>query len=88
MHEPKASALRNQDRYCIIRVCVLKHALPAKCILNVLFLVQPSRCVETYSRAVFHTSDRNGVDLVSHSATITVSNQTGLKLCNIYLMHT
>ena len=75
MHEPKASALRNRDRYCIIRVCVLKHALPAtcKCVLNVLFLVadfQPSGCVETYSRAVFHASDRNGVDLVSHSATV------------------
>ena len=66
MHEPKASALRNRDRYCIIRVCVLKHALPAKCVLNVLFLVadvQPSRCVETYSRAVLHASDRNSVDL-------------------------
>ena len=52
---------------------MLKHALPAKCVLNVLFLVadfQPSRCVETYSRAVFHASDRNGVDLVSHSATV------------------
>ena len=49
---------------------------------------QPSRCVETYSRAVLHASDRNGVDLVSHSATITVSNQTGLKLYNIYVMHT
>ena len=64
-------------RYCIIRVCTLKHTLPAKCVLNVLFLVavfQPSRFVETYSRAVFHASDRNGVDLVSHSATITVSN--------------
>ena len=31
---------------------------------------QPSRCVETYSRAVFHASDRNGVDLVSHSASL------------------
>ena len=64
--------------------------ITAKCVLNVLFLVadfQPSRCVETYSRAGFHASDRNGVDLVSHSATITVSNQTGLKLCNVYLMH-
>ena len=63
-------------------------ALPAKRVLNVLFLVadfQPNRCVETYSRAVFHISDRNGVELVSHSATITVSNQSGLKLCNIYL---
>ena len=69
MHEPKASALRNRDRYCIIRVCALTHALAAKCVLNVLFLVadfQPSRCVETYSRAVFHASDRNGIDLVSH----------------------
>ena len=64
--------------------------LPAKCVLNVLFLVtdfQPSRCVETYSRAVFYASDRNGVDLVSHSATITVSNQTGLKLCKLYLFN-
>ena len=88
MHEQTASALRNRDHYCIIRVCALKHA---KCVLNVLFLVadfQPSRCVETYSRAVLHASDRNGDDLVSHSATITVSNQTGLKLYNIYVMHT
>ena len=91
MHEPKASALRNRDRYCIIRVCALKHALPAKCVLNVLFMIadfQPSRCVETYSRAVFHASDHNGVVLVSHSATITVSNQTQLKLCTVFLMHT
>ena len=44
----------------------LKHAFPAKCVLNVLFLVaevQPSRCVETYSRAVLHACDCNGVDL-------------------------
>ena len=43
-----------------------KCALPAKCVLNVLFLVadvQPSRCVETYSRAVLQACDRNGVDL-------------------------
>ena len=40
MHEPKASALRNRDRYCIIRVRArLKHALPAKSVLNYLFLV-------------------------------------------------
>ena len=26
--EIKASTLRNRDWYCIIRVCVLKHALP------------------------------------------------------------
>ena len=51
-------------------------ASPARCVINVLFLIgadfQPSRCVETYSRAVFHASDRNSVDLVSHSAMITV----------------
>ena len=43
-------------------------------VINVLFLVadfQPSRCVETYSRAVLHASDDSDVDLVSHSATIT-----------------
>ena len=60
---------------CITQPRPLLHALPAKYVLNVLFLVadfQPSRCVKTYSRAVFHASDRNGVDLVSHSATITV----------------
>ena len=68
-------------------VCTLKHALQAMCVLFLIADFQPSRCVETYSRAVFHTSDRNGVDLVSHSATITVSNQTGLKLCNIYLIN-
>ena len=52
MHEPKASALRNRDRYCIIRVHTVKHALPAKYVLNVLFLVadlKPSRGVETYA---------------------------------------
>ena len=72
-------------------VWAVKHTLPAKCVLNVLFLVadfQPSRCVETHSRAVFYTSDRNGVELVSHGAAITVSNrvsnQSGLKLCIIY----
>ena len=46
----------NLDRYCINLVHALKHLLPAECVLNVLFLVadfQPSRCVETYSRAVF-----------------------------------
>ena len=71
MHEPKASALRNRDRYCIIRVHIVKHAVPAKCVLNVLFLVadfKPSRGVETYSEAVFHASVRGGVDLVSHKA--------------------
>ena len=74
MHELKASALHNRDRYCIIRVCALKHALPAKCVLKVLFLVadfQPSRCVETYSKAVFNASGHNCVDLVSHSTRIT-----------------
>ena len=70
-----------------------KNTLPAKCVKNVLFLIadfQPSRCVETYSRTGFHASDRNGVDLVIHSAMITQadSNQTGLKLCNIYLIYT
>ena len=67
-------------------MCPLKHVLPAKCVLNVLFLVadlQPSRRVETYSRAVFHASDRNGVALVSRRATI-VQFQTKLdKNCAI-----
>ena len=35
MQEPKARALRNRDRYCIIRVCALKHLLPAKCVINI-----------------------------------------------------
>ena len=68
------------------------NTLPAKCVINVSFPVadfQPSRCVETYSRAVFHTSDRNGVDQLSHSAMITqFQTKLNYELCNIYLMHT
>ncbi len=33
MHEPKASALRNRDRYCIIRVHHIKTRKPAKCVI-------------------------------------------------------
>ena len=33
MHEPRASALRNQECHCIIRV---RHALLEKCVINVL----------------------------------------------------
>ena len=35
---------------------IVKHALPAKCVLNVLFLVadfKPSRGIETYSKPFF-----------------------------------
>ena len=39
MHEPKASALRNRDRYCIILVRVLKHLLPAKGDINITYSI-------------------------------------------------
>ena len=58
----------NLNCYCIVRVHTEKHALPAKCVLNVLFLVadfKPSRGIETYSEAVFHASVRDGVDVVA-----------------------
>ena len=35
MHSPSACAWRNLDRYCIIRVCTLKHLKPAKCVLSI-----------------------------------------------------
>ena len=36
MHSPSARAWRNLNRYCIILVCTLKYAKPAKCVLSVL----------------------------------------------------
>ena len=42
MYEPKASALRNRERYCISECTTLKNAKPAKCVLNVLLLVESS----------------------------------------------
>ena len=34
MHEPKASALRHQDRYCIVRVHSLQHVSPVNCLIS------------------------------------------------------
>ena len=39
MHEPKASALRDRERYCPSAPVTLKHAKLAKCVINVLLLV-------------------------------------------------
>ena len=39
MHEPKASALRHRDRYCIVRVRSLQHVSPANCLTTVLLLI-------------------------------------------------
>ena len=39
MHEPKASALRNRDRYYILRVRHIKARNPSKCVINILLMI-------------------------------------------------
>ena len=37
MHELKASALCNLERYCSILMHTLKHLKPAKCVINITY---------------------------------------------------
>ena len=39
MHEPQASAIRNQDRYYILRMRHIKARSPSKCVINILLMI-------------------------------------------------
>ena len=64
MHEPKASALRHRDRYYIVRVRHIKTRSPAKCVINILWLIAsptanhvPSRICATASQSGLSSSN-------------------------------
>ena len=52
MHEPKGVHCTTEGVIASSERITLKHLVPGKCLINVLFLLtdfQPSKCVETYT---------------------------------------
>ena len=61
MHEPKASALRNLDRYYILRVHHIKTRSPFKCIINILLMITHLQPI-TYLRSTVAIPILTGFD--------------------------
>ena len=93
MHEPKVSALCPESVIASSECTTLKHTVPGKCVLNVLFLVKvtfnQADVLKTYTIDGSRTCTLKHYSLVTYSDWFgLVSKLSTLKLCNIYLMHT
>ena len=69
MHQLKVSALHNRERYYIILVHAhtLKHTKPAKCVINVLFLVKSALSVYCTLSDLMHSFQQLGKKSCEHA---------------------
>ena len=93
MQEHKVSALHCQSGIASPECITLKHPVPGKAVINVLFSghidFQPCKCVETYGvvGSCSFVHKRCSLVVCSDCSTL-ISELATPKLCIIYLLHT